>query len=181
MLFKKQHRSSDTAKMWWRAVRMHWYSHPLILKSLHLTFINASLHREVQRFCMSNEYCLFSLRFVMCLLNNRSIDTFNTCPLFQFFRVGAVFIKGNYWYNFLQRPFFQAYCKNDVKLFWNDMLSVKCLSLFQLTDILTIFNYCIKLNCIKWKALKLLLEVWLIIFNKYMNAASIRIAFIGLF
>ncbi len=44
-----------------------------------------------------------------------------------------------------------------------------------------LFNYCIKLNCIKWKALELLLEVWLIIFNKYMNAASIRIAFIGLF
>ncbi len=44
-----------------------------------------------------------------------------------------------------------------------------------------LFNYCIKLNCIKWKALELLLEVWLTIFNKYMNAASIRIAFIGLF
>lgn len=107
VLLKKQHRSSYTAKMWWRAVRMHWYSHPLILKSLRLTFINASILREMQRFCMSNEYFLFSLRFVMCLFNNRSIDTLNTCPLFQFFRASwSSFHQRKLLISFLTKAFF---------------------------------------------------------------------------
>lgn len=85
VLMKKQHWSSYTAKDVMKSCENASIFTSLILKSLSLTFINAFIHREMQRFCMSDEYCLFSLRFVISHFNNRSIDTLNTCPLFQFF------------------------------------------------------------------------------------------------
>lgn len=122
---EQQHSRSDVMKSCENALIFTSF----ILKSLHVTFINASILRETERCCMSNEYFLFSLS----ICNVPVVSTHLTFVLF----IRALFIKGNCWYYLLQRPF-------SKKMMWNYILSVKRLALFQLTDILKIWSW------IKW-------------------------------
>lgn len=90
--------------------------------------------------------------FSLSICNVPAVSTHLTFVLF----IRAVFMKGNYWYDFLQRPFFfffQKICGIVLELY----------TVCKMTDSFPADRHLEnqKLNYMKWKALKLLLGVWM--------------------